>query len=166
MILKNLEKYIVNPYFAAIALTNDVIEFGIKVWTQNVPVFEILKHLDWLDISIKLFLAILVSRLFKLHKETKDNLDKIKQDYDKQKERLDNQLFLASLLNVLKISDTVMARIAFPNSPHGEAHKLEILKKALENEKNLLKLNLINMKKDKTIDEIDSMIADYYQVNF
>ena len=101
MILKNLEKYIVNPYFAAIALTNDVIEFGIKVWTQNVPVFEILKHLDWLDISIKLFLAILVSRLFKLHKETKDNLDKIKQDYDKQKERLDNQLFLASLLLLL-----------------------------------------------------------------
>lgn len=166
MILKNLEKYIVNPYFAAIALTNDVIEFGIKVWTQNVPVFEILKHLDWLDISIKLFLAILVSRLFKLHKETKDNLGKIKQDYDKQKERLDNQLFLASLLNVLKINDAVMARVAFPNSPHGEAHKLEILKNALENEKSLLKLNLINIKKDKTIDEIDSMIADYYQVNF
>ncbi len=166
MIIKKLEKYIVNPYFAAIALTNDVIEFGMKVWTQNVPIFEILKHIDWLDILIKLFLAVLVSKLFKLHKETKDDLGKIKQDYDKQKERLDNQLFLASLLNVLKISDAVMSRMAFPDSPHGEAHKSEMLKKALENEKSLLKLNLINIKKDKTIDEIDSMIADYYQVNF
>ena len=166
MILKNLEKYIVNPYFAAIALTNDVIEFGVKVWSQKMPVIDTIQSLNWLDIAIKLFLGFLVSRLFKLHKETKDNLEQVKQEYLQQKERLNNQIYIQSLVNVLKINEAVLSRMQFPDSKEAEEYKLNLLQQTLENEKILVKNNLLNLAKHKTVIEIDNMVSDYYQINF
>lgn len=166
MILRNLEKYIVNPYFAAIALTNDVIEFGVKVWSQKMPIIDTIHSLNWLDIAIKLFLGLLVSRLFKLHQETKDNLEQVRQEFMQQKERLNNQIYIHSLVNALKINESVLSKYQFPNSKEAEEHKLNLLQQTLENEKILVKNNLLNLAKHKTVIEIDSMVADYYQVNF
>lgn len=147
-------------WLIAISILKDVIEVAYKGYQFG---FETsLNSVDWIDVITKAILAFAVVHIFRNFNENKKEVEEIKQGYLEQQLRFTNQNYVSSLVNLTRLDTIISQKWTFVN----DEIKYQELQKRLDNEKIWVKNNLINLQKQLTVEQIESMVEDYYQINF
>lgn len=147
-------------WLIAISILKDIIEVVIGIFKFGFD-FNMIS-VDWIDLITKAVLAFAVVQIFRQHNKTKNEIEKIKKEYQHQKKRLEDLNYIATLVNLVRLETMVTSKMQFT----AEIYKLEHLQTILEKEKDWIKRNLLHLQKHRTVEEIECMIEDFYKVNF
>jgi hypothetical protein len=160
-IFKKSANWIAQSYWLiAISVTNDVIEAALKV--QKVGFERSLNSIDWIDLITKAILAFAIVQIFKKFNKGKEQISQIKKDYLAHKKKFEEQNYIATLVNLVRLENIVDSKMKFS----GENFRLQHLQNMLEKEKLMIKKSLIDLQEHRTVQEIENMISEYYPFNF
>ncbi len=150
-------------WLIAIANIKDLFEVSeslVGVLQKDLLLKEV--KIDWSHIIVISILAFVTVNLFRALAASKDSVEAMKKDYESQKNKFADQSFVASVVNAHRLQIIVGQNIKFANKEIENSY----LQQTLDSERELIRGYLRELNKDRTGEDIDRMIEDFYQIDF
>lgn len=147
-------------WFGFIVILNNLIQFFRD--TVKYDFSTALDSLNWIDMIVKILLALSIIHVFRKHKSNTDEINSIRDGYLQQREKLSDIIHLSSLVNILRLKSSIEQTKTYYDQDFA-AYEFNL---QLKNEKQWLKENLTLLRPDKTGGEIDRLLNEYYQIEF
>lgn len=141
--MENIFKKIATSYWLIVLLMlNDIITMVRSLF--NHFDWSVLAQINWFDSLLKLVIGIFLIKLFRAYLKLKDDMA--------------CWTVMTSLANFAKLDNVFKSKW----SSYSNEHRISELNKMIDEEKNFIRVNLQSMFKEKSVENIDDLIVQFY----